>query len=66
MHCSDCRFWFSAESQCRRYAPQPAASAGTTGGTPARWPAVAADDWCGEFQPAVVSPSDTAPRRTAA
>lgn len=63
MHCSDCRYWFSAQSQCRRYAPQPGNGGGTATSAAAHWPTVSAEDWCGEFQPAVVSPSDAAPRR---
>ena len=68
MQCSDCRYWFTAQSQCRRYAPQPAAngSASASSSGSAHWPSVAADDWCGEFQPAVVSPSDASPRRASA
>ena len=62
MTCGECRFWFSQETQCRRYAPQPADQPPAVGAAPApleaRWPAVKARDWCGEFQPAVVSPGD--------
>ena len=59
MHCSSCRFYYSNESQCRRYAP-PAANHASE--VKAFWPAVSEDDWCGEFQPAAVSPSDNVTR----
>jgi len=36
---------------CRRYAPRPSET-GTTGEPlDARWPRVASDDWCGEWDP---------------
>jgi hypothetical protein len=64
--CNECRFWFKTDSQCRRYAPQPsevARSVGAAASPPdTRWPRVEAKDWCGEFQPLVVSPSDQAGR----
>lgn len=44
MQCSNCRFFNVGETQCRRYAPQPA----TTGGK-AEWPTVSASEWCGEY-----------------
>ena len=47
MQCNTCRFFHTQESQCRRYAPQPTADAKN-----AHWPVVAANDWCGEYQPA--------------
>ena len=46
MQCNTCRFFHARESQCRRYAPQPTADAKN-----AHWPVVAANDWCGEYQP---------------
>ena len=47
MQCSNCKFFQSSESECRRYAPSPA-----EGDRKAHWPHVASSDWCGEFQPA--------------
>lgn len=37
--------------QCRRYAPRPASEAA---GCESRWPRVASDDWCGEWDPKLV------------
>ncbi len=66
MTCGQCRFWFKNDSQCRRYAPHPSEGARSAGAaatpTDTRWPRVDASDWCGEFQPIVVSPSDQANR----
>lgn len=45
--CKDCRFTQMTTAgvrQCRRYPPSDTALGG-------RHPVVAADDWCGEFQP---------------
>lgn len=36
---------------CRRYAPRPPASGATDEVLDARWPRVASDDWCGEWDP---------------
>ncbi|MEM8826395.1 MAG: hypothetical protein AAF205_11825 [Pseudomonadota bacterium] len=44
MTCTACKFYQSAESECRRYAPSPA-----EGDKKAHWPTVASSDWCGEF-----------------
>jgi len=46
MHCKTCAFFNHSETECRRYAPQPSED-----GAKAKWPAVAASDWCGEYQP---------------
>lgn len=46
MECGNCRFYQTAESECRRYAPSPA-----EGDKKAHWPTVAMDDWCGEYAP---------------
>jgi hypothetical protein len=54
MTCQQCRFYFQAKSECRRYAPQPAQAEGGT------WPTVASDDWCGEFEPKVVGSTQAA------
>jgi len=45
MHCQTCAFFNDSDSECRRYAPQPA-----EGEKKASWPTVAATDWCGEFK----------------
>ena len=45
MHCQTCAFFNDTASECRRYAPQPSED-----GAKAKWPAVAASDWCGEYQ----------------
>lgn len=62
MICGECRFWYKDQSQCRRYAPQPTdgPKSLSAAATPrdVRWPHVDQGDWCGEFQPCVVSPSD--------
>ncbi|MGB7406828.1 MAG: hypothetical protein WA906_14165 [Pacificimonas sp.] len=47
MSCSNCQFFNSSETECRRYAPQPAAD-----DKKAHWPTVSASDWCGEFKEA--------------
>ncbi|MFQ5467649.1 MAG: hypothetical protein ACE5DS_05875 [Kiloniellaceae bacterium] len=44
---------------CRRHAPQPSigadgADADDMAGARGRWPAVASDDWCGEWEPNMV------------
>lgn len=44
MQCSNCKFFNSSQSECRRYAPSPSETDMT-----AQWPNVAAQDWCGEF-----------------
>ncbi len=44
MQCSQCKFFQSQQTECRRYAPSP-----QEGDTKAQWPNVAQDDWCGEF-----------------
>ena len=44
MKCTNCKFFNTAESECRRYAPSP-----TENGSNASWPSVSAEDWCGEF-----------------
>jgi hypothetical protein len=45
MHCQTCAHYFDKGSECRRYAPQP-----SEGDTKAKWPTVAAKDWCGEYK----------------
>ena len=45
MHCKTCAFYNQGDSECRRYAPQPA-----SGEKKASWPTVAASDWCGEYK----------------
>ncbi|MEO1041389.1 MAG: hypothetical protein AAFX52_03785 [Pseudomonadota bacterium] len=45
MNCQSCAFFNTTDSECRRYAPQPA-----EGEKKASWPTVAATDWCGEFE----------------
>ncbi|WP_142863196.1 hypothetical protein [Methylosinus sporium] len=54
MHCGDCRFWHQPAAQCRRNAPLPMRGAGQQGNTDTAWPAVAADEWCGEYQPGYI------------
>lgn len=44
MHCQNCKFFQTNQSECRRYAPSPA-----EGDKKAHWPTVSSDDWCGEF-----------------
>ncbi|MEM1105636.1 MAG: hypothetical protein AAGH87_04530 [Pseudomonadota bacterium] len=44
MHCETCKYFNVVETECRRYAPQPAKDRAH-----GRWPAVAAEDWCGEY-----------------
>ena len=46
MHCKTCAFFNTGESECRRYAPSPSED-----GAKAKWPNVAASDWCGEYKP---------------
>lgn len=47
--CKTCRYSDLDDSLtvyvCRRYAPMP----GDDEATPARWPRVEAEDWCGEY-----------------
>lgn len=45
MHCQTCAFYKEQDSECRRYAPQPAENE-----KKAAWPTVAATDWCGEYK----------------
>ncbi|MEM9840323.1 MAG: hypothetical protein AAF830_14360 [Pseudomonadota bacterium] len=45
MSCKTCAFFNDNDSECRRYAPQPAGE-----DKKASWPSVAATDWCGEYQ----------------
>lgn len=52
MHCGDCRFWFQPATQCRRNAPMPARTNDAKQAT--HWPQVAANDWCGEYQPGYI------------
>lgn len=52
MHCQDCRFWHQPATQCRRNAPLPLGSKQGNSGT--AWPHVAAEDWCGEYQPGYI------------
>jgi len=47
MQCQTCAFFHAAQSQCRRYAPQPQAE---NSRATAVWPTVAVDDWCGEYK----------------
>ena len=44
-HCQSCAHYADAESECRRYAPQP-----TEADAKAQWPTVSAQDWCGEYK----------------
>ena len=63
MHCGDCRFWNQPATQCRRNAPMPNHASGKQA---INWPQVAADDWCGEYQPGYIDrpmPSATEGRR---
>ncbi len=59
-YCSDCRFWYCADSEgldadCRRHAPRLAGQIAPHGNAVfqdpkvAIWPTVMRDDWCGEF-----------------
>lgn len=43
--CGNCRYWHFQKRDCRRHAPQPSHKAWRE----AWWPAVAIDDWCGEW-----------------
>ncbi len=45
MDCQSCMFFNDTGNECRRYAPQPGDDA-----TKAKWPTVAASDWCGEYK----------------
>jgi hypothetical protein len=47
MTCETCAFYHAEKSQCRRNAPVPMTQGDST---TARWPAVAAADWCGEYK----------------
>ncbi len=45
MHCADCRFFESEQSECRFRAPE------LSGGTDQpKWPVVSSTDWCGSFE----------------
>lgn len=44
-NCQACAHFANSDSECRRYAPQPAEAHGK-----AQWPTVSAQDWCGEFK----------------
>jgi hypothetical protein len=55
--CNNCRFChveltgdITVSIQCRRYAPRKLHGVGT-GYESDRWPVIAPDDWCGEFEP---------------
>jgi hypothetical protein len=52
--CSNCIFMRMRASayECRYYPPSSAV--GTAGAVVTNWPAVAATDWCGQFQPVVI------------
>lgn len=45
MKCQSCMYFNDNAKECRRYAPQPGDDAAK-----AKWPTVAADDWCGEYK----------------
>lgn len=53
IHCGDCRFWRQPATQCRRNAPLPNGSKQGSASDTA-WPHVAAEDWCGEYQPGYI------------
>jgi len=47
MRCTNCKFFDEVNGwgRCRRYAPRPSATTDNF-----IWPAVGADDWCGDFE----------------
>ena len=53
--CADCTHWnarSSTEGECRRHAPQTIAfEVDDTLRVESRFPATAATDWCGDFEP---------------
>jgi hypothetical protein len=58
--CRDCSFFDPVDAdlgECHRYAPHHASD--QTGARRAVWAHVAADDWCGDFQPISAAQRDT-------